>query len=294
VRLDGVIAPICTPFTDDGEISLDAMRRNIALYNRTGLLGYVVAGSTGEAAMLGKEEKRCLFQAVRESADGKVLIAGTGAESVRETLSQIRDAAASGYDAALVITPHYYRGQMARPESQLTFFRAVADESPIPLLIYNFPQMTGIDLAVETVAQLAEHPNIRGIKESSADIDKIGGLLKGLPREFPVVVGPSSKLHASLRLGATGGITAFANAAPARTLLIYDRFRAGDIEGSSAAQQQILEASGVAPKYGIQGLKHAMDLKGFAGGPCRLPLLPLDAAQKSEIETLFRDIENIH
>jgi dihydrodipicolinate synthase/N-acetylneuraminate lyase len=288
-----VLAPICTPFAQDGEICLDAMRRNIALYNRTGLLGYVVTGSTGEAAMLGKEEKRCLFEAVRDSADGKVLIAGTGAESVRETLSQIRDAAGFGYDAALVITPHYYRGQMARPEAQAAFFRAVADSSPIPVLIYNFPQMTGIDLAVELVAELAGHPNIHGIKESSADIDKIGALIKGVPATFPVVVGPSSKLHASLLLGATGGITAFANAAPVRTLRIYDRYRAGDIDGSGAAQQQILEAAGVAPKYGIQGLKYAMDLKGFYGGPARLPLLPLDSTQKTEIELLFRDIEDV-
>src|SRR5581483_5876377 len=164
VRLDGVISPICTPFDQDGEIQFDAVRRNIAAYNRAGLLGYVVAGSTGEAVFLSKEEKRSLFAAVREAAGGKVLIAGTGAESVRETLSQIRDAAGVGYDAALVITPHYYRGQMARPETQIAFFRAVADVSPLPIVIYDFPQMTGIDLTVDMVATLAAHPNIVGIK----------------------------------------------------------------------------------------------------------------------------------
>ena len=285
-----MIAPICTPFGEDGEIQLDAVRRNIAAYNRAGLLGYVVAGSTGEAVFLDREEKRNLFAAVREAAAGKVLIAGTGAESVRETLSQIRDAAGLGYDAALVITPHYYRGQMARPETQLAFFRAAADASPLPIVIYDFPQMTGIDLAVDLVAQLAEHPNIVGIKESSADLDKIGALIRGLPASFPVVVGPSAKFHACLRLGATGGVLAFANVAPARTQNIYDKYRAGDVEGSCVAQQQIAEAAGVAPKYGIQGLKYAMDLKGFYGGPSRLPLLPLDAAQKAEIELLFREI----
>jgi 4-hydroxy-2-oxoglutarate aldolase len=290
VRLDGVIAPICTPFAADGEIWVEAVRRNIAHYNRAGLLGYVVAGSTGEAPLLGREEKRCLFQAVRECADGKVLIAGTGAESVRETLGQIRDAAEFGYDAALVITPHYYRGQMARPETQLSFFRAVADASPLPVVIYNFPQMTGIDLAVDVVAQLAGHPNIHGIKESSADLDKIGGLIKGVPAKFPVVIGPSAKFHGCLRLGATGGILAFANAAPERAQRIYDLYRAGDVEASGAAQQQIVEAAGVAPKYGIQGLKYAMDLQGLYGGPARLPLLPLDAAQKAEIEVLFHGV----
>jgi 4-hydroxy-2-oxoglutarate aldolase len=294
VRLNGVIAPICTPFTEDGEICLDALRQNIAKYNRTGLLGYVVAGSTGEAPMLGKDEKRRMFEALRESADGKVLIAGTGAESVRETLSQIRDAAEFAYDAALVITPHYYRGQMARPEAQVTFFHAVADAAPIPVLIYNFPQMTGIDLAVDTVAKLAEHPNIAGIKESSAEMDKIGALIAGMPKTFPVVIGPSARLHASLRLGATGGITAFANTAPQHVQRIYDLYRAGNVEGSCAAQQKIGEAASVAPKYGIQGLKYAMELKGFYGGPCRLPLLPIEAPQKTEIESLMLGIEEVH
>lgn len=285
-----MISPICTPFDQDGEIQFDAVRRNIAAYNRAGLLGYVVAGSTGEAVFLSKEEKRSLFAAVREAAGGKVLIAGTGAESVRETLSQIRDAAGVGYDAALVITPHYYRGQMARPETQIAFFRAVADVSPLPIVIYDFPQMTGIDLTVDMVATLAAHPNIVGIKESSADLDKIGALIQGLPATFAVVVGPSAKFHQCLRLGATGGVIAFANAAPERTQSIYEKYRAGDIEGSCVAQQQIVEAAGVAPKYGIQGLKYAMDLKGFYGGPTRLPLLPLVDGQKAEIEALFRDI----
>ena len=118
-------------------------------------------------------------------------------------------------------------------------------------------------------------------------MDKIGALLAGVPKDVSGGDRPSSKLHASLCLGASGGITAFANAAPGHALRIYDRYRARDVEGSAAAQQQIAEASGVAPKYGIQGLKHAMDLKGFYGGPCRLPLLPLDAGQKAEIESLF-------
>jgi 4-hydroxy-2-oxoglutarate aldolase len=287
VHLDGVIAPICTPFAADGELNLDAVARNIREYNRAGLLGYAVAGSTGEAVFLGREEKRSLFAAVHDAAEGRVLIAGTGAESVKETLSQIGDAAEAGYHAALVITPHYYRAQMVRPEVQLTFFRAVADASPLPILIYDFPQTTGVDLAVDLVAQLAAHPNIAGIKESSADLDKIGALIQRVPATFPVVIGPSAKFHQCLLMGATGGVLAIANALPGRTQSIYDRYRSGDVEGSCVAQQQIVEAAGVAPKYGIQGLKYAMDLKGLYGGPSRLPLLPLNDAQKTEIERLF-------
>jgi 4-hydroxy-2-oxoglutarate aldolase len=288
VRFDGIIAPICTPFTADGEIHCAALRQNIGKYNPTGLAGYVVAGSTGEAAFLDREEKRRLFAVVRETAaDGKLLIAGTAAESVRETLGVIADAAAMDYRAALVITPHYYRAQMSRPETQVAFFRAVADSSALPVLIYNFPQMTGIDLHVETVSQLAGHPNIIGIKESSADLEKVGSLTAGLPGSFPVLVGSSVKFHDCLRMGAAGGILAIANALPQAAQLIYHRYRSGDVEGSRAAQESIVNAAGVAPRYGIQGLKYGMDLKGYFGGPARLPLLPLDAQQKTEIEELF-------
>jgi 4-hydroxy-2-oxoglutarate aldolase len=288
VLLDGILAPICTPFSADGEIHRAALRQNITKYNDTGLLGYVVGGSTGEAALLERNEKVRVFETARDSAAAdKVLIAGTATESVRETRALIGVAAAMGYRAALVITPHYYRGQMLRPESQVAFFRAVADECVVPILIYNFPQMTGIDLHVDVVSQLAEHPNIIGIKESSADLEKVASLTRGLPGSFQVLVGSSARFHECLCLGATGGILAVANALPERALLIHDRYRSGDVEGSREAQKAIVEAAGVAPRYGIQGLKYAMDLKGYFGGLARLPLLPLDDRQKSEIEEIF-------
>jgi len=266
------------------------MRQNIARYCGAGLTGFVVAGSTGEAAFLSKEEKLRTFETVRDAADGRVLIAGAGVESVRETVRLIEAAARLGYHAALVLTPHYYRTQMLRPESQTGFFRAVADVSPIPVLIYNFPQMTGIDLPLEVVARLAEHPNIVAIKESSADLGKIASLTGGLPKTFPVLVGASSKFHESLQLGAAGGILAIANAAPRTAQSIYDLWRSGDVQGSCTAQARIAEAAGVAPKYGIQGLKYAMDLMEFYGGPARLPLVPVSEPEKGEIAALFRGV----
>jgi 4-hydroxy-2-oxoglutarate aldolase len=288
VLFAGILAPICTPFAADGEIHHEALRRNITRYNATALLGYVVGGSTGEAALLDPKEKLKLFETARDSAaPGKVLIAGTATESVRETRSVIAFAASLGYHAALVITPHYYRAQMLRPESQLAFYRAVADSSAIPILIYNFPQMTGIDLHLDVVSQLADHPNIVGIKESSAEVDKVASLTKGLPGAFQVLVGSSARFHECLGLGAVGGILAIANAMPQYAHLIYDRYRSGDVDGSREAQKAIVDAAGVAPRYGIQGLKYGMDLKGYFGGPARMPLLPLDAQQKSEIEQLF-------
>lgn len=267
-----------------------ALRQNIARYCDAGLTGFVVAGSTGEAAFLSKEEKLRVFETVQAAAGSRVLIAGAGVESVRETVRLIEGAAKLGYHAALVLTPHYYRAQMLRPESQTGFFRAVADASAIPVLIYNFPQMTGIDMPLETVAQLAEHPNIVAIKESSADLSKIASLTGGLPKTFPVLVGASAKFHESLRLGAAGGILAIANAVPRAAQCIYDLWQSGEIEGSCAAQSRITDAAGVAPKYGIQGLKYAMDLVGLYGGPARLPLVPVSEPEQREITALFRGV----
>jgi 4-hydroxy-2-oxoglutarate aldolase len=286
------LAPICTPFAADGEIDHAALRQNIAQYHRTGLAGFAVAGSTGEAGLLNSEERLALFRTVREEAgEGMTLLAGTGVESVRETLRLTKAAAGLGYHASLVITPHYYRAQMLRPETQIGYYRAVADSSPLPVLIYDFPQMTGIDLQVDWIRQLADHPNIIGMKETSADLDKIGSLIARLPKTFHILVGSSGKFYECLCMGAEGGILALANTAPHAAQLIYDRFRAGDMQGSCEAQRALVEAANVIPRYGIQGLKHAMDLKGYRGGPARLPLLPLDGRQKAEIELLFRDIQ---
>lgn len=286
MQLDGIIPPITTPFEPNGEVNYAALRENLTKYWSAGLRGFVVAGSTGEAVMLGSEEKQTLFQAVRESVQESLLIAGVGSESVSETLALIRHASELKYAAALVLTPHYYRAQMSRPESQLTFFRAVADSSPLPILIYNYSQITGIDLPLDVISDLANHPNIIGIKESSADLERIGKLTSTLPSTFFVLVGASGKYHESLCLGVKGGILGVANAFPHVALLIHERYRSGDVSGSHNLQKKIAEAAGIAPRYGIQGLKYAMDLNGYFGGECRLPLLPPDEQTKSEIQRI--------
>jgi 4-hydroxy-2-oxoglutarate aldolase len=292
MRLSGVFAPICTPFDESGNVHYGALRENLAKYTLRGLNGFVVCGSTGEAPFLSQEEKRKLYQFVRENGDGSFLIAGTATESVRETLVLIHDAAKLGYDAALVLTPHYYRSQMSRPETQASFFRAVADSSPLPVVVYNFPQMTGIDIPVEVVTQLSEYPNIIGIKDSSAGLDRIESLRSALPDTFDVLVGNSAKFHESLSLGVNGGILGIANVLPRLSQMIYDGYQSGDVRASRAFQQKIVEACRVSPEYGIQGLKYAMELKGYFGGPTRLPLLPLDARQKAEIELLFHNVDD--
>lgn len=292
MKLAGIFPPICTPFLGDGEFSPHKLRANVEKWNRTGLAGFVATGSTGESVFLTNEEKLRLWEALREAAGpGKLLIAGTGAESVRETVEMSNKAAGMGYAVALVRTPHYFKSQMNRPESQLTYFRAVADQSKIPVVLYNFPQVTGVDVPADLVIQLAEHPNIIGIKESSGNIEKVAQMVDRAPESFQVLVGSAPTLYPNLCVGAVGAILAFSNAAPCASLAIYEAWRSGDHARARQVQRRIgAAASAIGGKHGIAGLKYAMDLNGYYGGPVRLPLLPLSPAAKTEIETLFQDV----
>jgi 4-hydroxy-2-oxoglutarate aldolase len=171
--LHGILPPITTPFYPDGNIYYKKLEANVERYSRTPVAGIVVLGSTGEALMLSDQERRDVFKCAREAAaPNKVLIAGTGIESAIETLRLTEYAAELGYDVAMVRTPHYYKKQML-PANMLAFYRTVADRSPLPVVIYNFPQATGYDIPAEVVIELAEHPNLAGIKESSGDVEKV-------------------------------------------------------------------------------------------------------------------------
>jgi 4-hydroxy-2-oxoglutarate aldolase len=171
--LHGILPPITTPFYPDGNIYYKKLEANVGRYSRTPVAGIVVLGSTGEALMLSDQERRDVFKCAREAAaPNKVLIAGTGIESAIETLRLTEYAAGLGYDVAMVRTPHYYKKQML-PANMLAFYRTVADRSPLPVVIYNFPQATGYDIPAEVVIELAEHPNLIGIKESSGDVEKV-------------------------------------------------------------------------------------------------------------------------
>src|ERR1700747_3387168 len=171
--LQGIFPPITTPFYPDGNVYYKKLEANVERYSRTPVAGIVVLGSTGEALMLSDQEKRDVFKVARDAAaPNKVLIAGTGIESAIETLRLTEYAAELGYDVAMVRTPHYYKKQM-QPENMLAFYRTVADRSPIPVIIYNFPQATGYDISAELVIELAGTPNLIGIKESSGNLEKV-------------------------------------------------------------------------------------------------------------------------
>ena len=347
--LQGIFPAVTTPFYPDGAVYYKKIEHNIDRYSRTPIAGMVVLGSTGEAVMLGDEERREVLRVTAEvAAPEKVLIAGTGTESVAETLRLTEYAAKLKYDVALVRTPHFYRPQM-KPEALLAFYRTVADRSPLPVLLYTVPPFTAYDLPLEVIVALAEHPNIIGIKESSGNVEKVAAMVKvtrhikrtstvtevqqavtarmlvapatdgnggqlvsvsqlsggaavaerpklktrGKEVDFQVLVGAAHTLLDSLQAGASGGVLGFAAPAPTICFEIHTAFKDNDIDLARAKQLALAPATRrVVSELGIPAIKYAMDLNGYYGGLPRLPLLPLAAAQKSEIDALMASFRN--
>jgi 4-hydroxy-2-oxoglutarate aldolase len=293
MKLQGIFPALTTPFDHAGNLYEIKVRHNVEKYNLTSVSGYVVCGSTGESVFLSSDEKLRVLKWVAESnTQGKVLIAGTGAESVRVTVELSNRAADLGYAAALVRTPHYYKSAMNRPESQEIFFRAVADQSRIPVLIYNFPQLTGVDIRIESVAALSHHPNIIGMKDSSGNVDQVGRIVREAKPGFQLLVGSATTLAASLAAGASGGILAMADAVPYATIAIWEAYRTRETAAVEDWQNRVACAAQViSTKHGIPGLKYAMDLNGYYGGPPRLPLVAPGPEARREIEKAFEGIK---
>lgn len=291
LSLRGIFPPLTTPFAVDGSVDVGALAVNVKKYNRTGLVGYVVMGSTGESVFLRESEKLKCWEAVRQAAaPEKILIAGTGCEATADTIVLTRRAAGLGYQAALVRTPSYFKSQMT--ESALErHFRTVADASPIPVLIYSVPQFTGLVVEAPLVARLAGHPNIIGLKESSGDERRMEEILRLVPPEFQVLVGSAQILFEALCRGARGGILAVACALPELAVELHAAQACGEHERARALQRRLCEpTAAVTSRYGIAGLKYALDLLGYAGGPPRPPLLPLDEGARDELNAIFRAV----
>jgi 4-hydroxy-2-oxoglutarate aldolase len=293
MKLQGIFPPIATPFDYNGDIYVSKVQHNVEKWNLTTLSGYVVMGSTGESVMVTAEEKYTMWELVAKHAGAdKLLIAGTGVESVRETVALTNRAAEMGYKAAMVRTPHYYKNLVNRADAQTLYYRAVADQTRIPLIIYNWPQATGVDIPVESVCAISEHPNVIAIKESSGSLEKVMQMIREVKPGFQVMVGSAPTLWPSLLMGATGAILAYANAAPYSTIAIWEAYRQRDEAAGLDWQNRIGRASTlVTVKYGIPGLKYAMDLNGYYGGPPRLPLTVPTPAAKQEIEEAFKDLK---
>ncbi len=288
LELRGIMPPIATPFVND-EIAYDKLVENISKWNKTGLSGYVVFGSNGESAFLTREEKLKLIKCVKEnkSADKK-LIAGTGSDSIKETISLSNEAAKLGADAALILTPSYYKSQM-KGEAFIKYFTAVADAVAIPVLIYNVPKFTGVSIEPETVAKLSEHPNITGIKNSDENIAHLSEIIHLAKKDFTALVGTASILYAGLSAGAVGGILALANVAPDKCVKLTELFHQGKLNEAKNLQMTLLAANkAVTAKYGVPGLKAALDLTGYFGGMPRSPLSPVSEEQRKDIISILK------
>jgi 4-hydroxy-2-oxoglutarate aldolase len=292
MKLQGIFPPITTPFDHAGNLYVTKVQHNVEKWNKTTLTGYVVCGSTGEDVFLSMNEKFTLWElAAKYAAPEKLLIAGTGMESAKETICATNRAAELGYKAALVRTPHYFKTQMTQPATQMLFFRTVADQARIPVLLYNFPQVTGVDLAAEAVVGLSEHPNIIGIKDSSGNVQRVMDIVRDARPDFQVLVGSAQVLLPSLLMGAVGGILAFANPAPYAAIAIWEAFRTREEEAARDWQNRVGRAATRIAKYGVPGLKHVMDVNGYYGGPPRLPLSVPTPEAKREIEEAFKDLK---
>ena len=293
MKLHGIFPPIATPFDYNGDIYPAKVEHNVTKWNKTSLAGYVVCGSTGESVYLTVEEKLRMFElTAKYAAPGKLLLAGTGVESVRETVMLTNLAADMGYHAVMVRTPHYYKNLVNNGAAQALYYRSVADQARIPLMIYNWPQATGVDIPADTVAALSQHPNIIAIKESSGNIEKVMQMIRETREGFQVLVGSAPTLAPSFAVGAVGAVLAYANAAPYSVISIWEAHRQREFEAAMDWQRRLSRAAVlVTTKYGIPGLKYAMDLNGYYGGPVRLPLTAVTAQAKLEIEAAFADLK---
>jgi 4-hydroxy-2-oxoglutarate aldolase len=288
MRISGLFAALTTPYDSAGAVSLSGLKHNIDLYNQTALAGFVALGSTGESVMLTREESDSILVAVKEfAAPGKIVIAGTGAESTAETIARTRRAADLGYPLALVKTPYYYK-PVYRAENFLRHYRAVADASPIPIFLYSVPQFTGIALETPEILALSEHPNIIGIKDSSGVIQRVAEVVAGANSSFRVLTGGAAVIYPALAVGARGAILALASALPEKCAEIFECFQTGQHDRARELQLRVAQASRrIVSEGGIAAVKYVMDIRGYQGGLPRLPLLPLNEEKKQQIAAII-------
>ncbi len=279
--------PIATPFIND-EVAYYKLAHNFSRWNKTGLSGYVVMGSNGESVFLTREEKLKLVEVAKKNISGeKLLIAGTGSDSIKETISLSNDAADSGADYVLILTPSFYKSEM-KPAAYIKYFSAVADKTKVPVIIYNVPKFTGVDIEAETVAKLAGHKNIAGIKNSSENIRQTTEIIDQTPKDFMTIVGTASVLYAGLCAGAAGGILALANIAPDECVQIQKLVKAGKHSDALELQKRMLPVNkAITTKYGVAGLKAAMDMLSYYGGEPRAPLTVLNDTGKQELKEIL-------
>ena len=283
----GIFPPLATPFVSD-KISPEHFKENIQKYNSLDLAGYVILGTFGESALLSVEESEKLVQAGKEAASpGKKIIVGTGLESTKMTLEFTNRMADLDIDAALIRTPSYFKSRMNR-EALKKHFLFIADQSKVPVLIYNNPRVLGVSVDSELLIELSKHPNIAGIKDSSGDLSFLAETILHLDPHFSFLMGAGSIILPGMRLGATGGVLAIAGIAPAQCVELYNLHLEGKMDDALKLQLDLaLLNRAIVKTFGIPGFKYSLDMVGYYGGPCRLPLLPLDDESKKEMKAVL-------
>jgi 4-hydroxy-2-oxoglutarate aldolase len=292
-QLEGVFAPVVTTFSPtNGELDTAGFAANIRAHLDAGIHGIVVTGSTGEAALLDATERGRLVDIARTAIpQGRPLIVGTGAESTRTCLKQTQDAAQRGADAVLVVAPHYYGAAMTE-RALSEHYRRVADDSPVPVILYNIPKYMHFALPASLVAEFAKHTNVIGIKDSSGNRELFASYMPAQSEKFTVLTGNGPMFLDALEMGARGGILAVALYAAALALDVYDSFRRGERDSARASQARLSPGGAkIVGEMGVAGVKAAMDAVGLVGGPVRSPLLPLDSPQITAVAELLRSAE---
>ena len=284
-KIAGVILPVTTPFDPvTGDVAPVAMRDNLRRWSREPIDGFVLFGSTGEGAMLDTDEKVRLARYAREVVPPEtLLIAGANTDSTRGTIHEIQRLAAEGVEAVLVHTPVYFAPALTHA-AILEFFRAVADASPVPVLVYHMPKFTHVTIDPPLMGEITRLPNIAGLKDSSGDIKRFAGYTEACPAQSRMLVGSGALFYTALELGAVGGILAVADLAPALAGEIFAAFRAGETRRAGELQQGLsaLHNDVIVP-FGARGVKLGLDAMGWAGGPPRAPLPALTTKESQQV-----------
>jgi 4-hydroxy-2-oxoglutarate aldolase len=292
LSLQGIFAPVITPFKQDGELDRAAFEHNVAAHMAAGLRGVVVTGSTGEAALLDERERESLGSWARQHVRGdRLLIVGVGAESTRTTLRLADTAGEIGADAILVVAPHYFSSSMTEEALRAHYLR-IADESASPVILYNIPKYMHFRLSKALVSELAKHENIIGIKDSSGDRDSLTDYLAPQGDGFTTITGSGQLWGTALQMGARGGILAVALFAPSLSQAVYDAVARKDVATADALQARLTPlAKHIVGEMGPAGVKAAMDCVGLKGGQPRSPLQPLSRADADRVRQLLREAE---
>jgi 4-hydroxy-2-oxoglutarate aldolase len=287
-ELAGIFAPVTTPFRGD-ELAVDRLAENLGAWSAGPLAGFALLGSTGEVPLLSDTERDRILVAARQAIPRtKLFLAGTGADATRQTIVRTKRAAELGADVAVVVTPHYFTREFGHASAQVRHYLAVAEASPIPVMLSNVPRNTGINLEPATVARIADHPNVCGITDASGLIPQCAQTIEQTPKSFHVLTGSATGLLPSLAIGASGGVLALALIAARDLCEIYALARQGRWDEARGLAPRVAVAErGVSGPYGIGGLKAALDLQGFYGGPCRAPLPTPDGDAIEDIKEVL-------